>query len=270
MVREPTARGSRRRPRARRACAGRRPAGPGPRPTCAPDGGGHEQLAEDRHAVAGDLRRRGRRRPGRRASRGPCRPSSAASPRSRASAAARSAVVGRQEGDARRRTRPASGSVEVDDLAQERVGDLGEDARAVTDERVGAGGAAVVEVAQGGQGVVDDVVPGAAAHRGDEGDAAGVVLVLAAVEPAGLRAGRRREREPRGCTVLESRERPASGTRGGRHWPAWSEQDSACPGVLPDGTAESDLLRRLVLRCRPPTRARHRPATRRRPARQNP
>ena len=92
---------------------------------------------------------------------------------------------------------PRVGQLEVDDLAQERVGDLGEDARAVTHERVGAGGAPVLQVAQGGQGVVDDVVPGAAAHRGDERDPAGVVLVLGAVEPLVCWLWRRREWEPR-------------------------------------------------------------------------
>ena len=44
-------------------------------------------------------------------------------------------------------------------VAEERVGDLGEDAGPVADAGVGAGGTAVVEVAQGGEGVLDDVVP---------------------------------------------------------------------------------------------------------------
>ena len=65
---------------------------------------------------------------------------------------------------------------------RKRVGDLGEDAGTVTDQRVGAGGAAVVEVAQGVEGVVDDVVAGGAPHRRHHGHTAGVVLVLAAVQ----------------------------------------------------------------------------------------
>jgi hypothetical protein len=43
---------------------------------------------------------------------------------------------------------PAGGRSKSTDLAQEAVGDLGEDAGAVADQRVGAGGAAVVEVGQ--------------------------------------------------------------------------------------------------------------------------
>ncbi len=79
--------------------------------------------------------------------------------------------------------RPAVGQRERDGPAEERVGDLREDPRPVTDERVGAGGTAVVEVAQRGEGVVDDVVARRSPHRRDEGHAARVVLELAAVEP---------------------------------------------------------------------------------------
>ena len=79
-----------------------------------------------------------------------------------------------------------------EDLAQEHVRDLDEDARAVAGERVGARGAPVVEVPQGGEGVLDDVVAGTAAHGRDHGDAARVVLQLAAVQP-GVRRLRREE-----------------------------------------------------------------------------
>ena len=69
-------------------------------------------------------------------------------------------------------------------------------------ERVGAGGAAVLEVAQGGQGVVDDVVAGGAAQRRHEGDATGVVLELAAVQAGvGGLGGEARESHVR-VTVL--------------------------------------------------------------------
>ena len=72
--------------------------------------------------------------------------------------------------------------------AQERVGDLGEDARAVAGVGLGAGGAAVVEVAQRGEGLVDDLVGRRAGQRRHEGDAAGVVLVPAVVQTLGLAA----------------------------------------------------------------------------------
>ena len=173
--------------------------------------------------VAGGLARRGRRSPG--TSRQPrtLRPSSAAialdrAPRRRR---ARSSSSGRKAMPTA--YAPGRREVEVDDRAQERVGDLGEDARAVADERVGARGAAVVEVAQGGQRVVDDVVAGAAPHRGHEGDAAGVVLVLAAVQARCRRAGRRSGRRSRRITVLGV-VGPSQGTghgkvRRGRPWP---------------------------------------------------
>ena len=77
---------------------------------------------------------------------------------------------------------PAGGRSASSDGAEEGVGDLGEDAGTVTDERVGAGGAAVVEVAQRVEGVDDDVVAGGPPHRRHQGHAAGVVLVLAAVQ----------------------------------------------------------------------------------------
>ena len=96
-------------------------------------------------------------------------------------------LAGREEGGSHG-IRPDDREVEVDDLAQERVGDLGEDARPVADQGVGAGRAPVLEVAQRGQGVVDDVVSRGAAQGRDHGHAAGVVLELAAVQPgvAGL------------------------------------------------------------------------------------
>ena len=91
-------------------------------------------------------------------------------------------LAGREEGDAHG-IRAGDREVEVDDLAEEGVGDLGEDAGPVTHQRVGAGRAAVLEVAQRRQGVLDDVVSCRAAHGGDHGHPAGVVLELAAVQP---------------------------------------------------------------------------------------
>ena len=53
---------------------------------------------------------------------------------------------------------PAAGRSKSTTVAEERVRDLSQDAGAVAGVGLGAGGAAVLEVAQGGQGLVDDVV----------------------------------------------------------------------------------------------------------------
>ena len=78
--------------------------------------------------------------------------------------------------------RAAARQVEAGHRPQEPVGHLGEDAGTVSDERVRAGGASVVQVAQRRERVLDDVVPGVATHRRDERDATGVVLELATVQ----------------------------------------------------------------------------------------
>ena len=70
----------------------------------------------------------------------------------------------------------------LDDGAQEAVRDLDQDARAVTGGLVGAGGAAMVQVAQRLEPLLDDLVPGHAVEVRDEGDTAGVVLVSRVVE----------------------------------------------------------------------------------------
>ena len=80
--------------------------------------------------------------------------------------------------------------LEVDDLAQEGVGDLHQDARPVAGVGLGARGAAVVEVAQGRQRLGHDVVARLAGEVRHERHAAGVVLVAGVVEPLGG-AGRR-------------------------------------------------------------------------------
>ena len=79
------------------------------------------------------------------------------------------------------------GQLEVDDLAEERVRDLQQDAGAVAGVRLGAGRAAVLEVAQRGDRLGDDVVAGLAGQGGDERDTAGVVLVESVVEALGRR-----------------------------------------------------------------------------------
>ena len=68
------------------------------------------------------------------------------------------------------------GQVEAHDGAKERVGDLGQDSGAVAGVGLTALGAAVLEVAQGGQGLVHDRPAAAARHVDDEGNTAGVML----------------------------------------------------------------------------------------------
>ena len=123
----------------------------------------------------------------------------------------------------------AAGSSKSTTVAQERVGDLDQDAGAVAGVGLGAGGAAVVEVAQRGERLGHDVVAGHAGQGRHEGDAAGVVLVARVVEPLG--GGNRRERVRRGHWLLPSSssthaERVGDGRAGavvacsrGRRWP---------------------------------------------------
>ncbi len=145
-------------------------------------------------------------------------------------------LVGRQEGDAHG-IRAGDGEVEVDDVAEEGVRDLRQDAGPVTDERVGAGGTAVLEVAQGGQGVVDDVVSSAAAHRGHHGHAAGVVLELAAVQPrvGGLGGEARRGHSGHRPWGYRCGCAHQGWTRDGHRKRAWTALATACgddsPGV---------------------------------------
>ena len=77
-------------------------------------------------------------------------------------------------------------------LAQEFMRDLHEDARAVAGERVGADGAAMGQIFEDLQTVLDDLAARPAFQIGDEADAAGIVLVLRIVESL-----RRRRRRPR-------------------------------------------------------------------------
>ena len=107
-------------------------------------------------------------------------------PRTPALAASASLVLGGQERGADG-VLAGGGQLEIGDGTEEFVRDLREQAGAVAGAFVGADGAAVFEVAQRGQRGVDDVVPGFAAQRGDDGQAAGVLLVLRAVEPGGVR-----------------------------------------------------------------------------------
>ena len=74
------------------------------------------------------------------------------------------------------------GQVERQDSAEEGVGDLNQDAGAVAGVRLCPGRAPVVEVAQRGEALGDQVVAGAAVEVAHEGDAAGVVFGFGAVE----------------------------------------------------------------------------------------
>jgi hypothetical protein len=85
-------------------------------------------------------------------------------------------------------------------LAQEFMRDLHEDARAVAGERVGSGGAAMGQVFEDLQAVLDDLAAWPAFEIGDETDAASIVLVLRIVES--LRGRRRRPRLRRGNEIL--------------------------------------------------------------------
>ena len=77
------------------------------------------------------------------------------------------------------------------DLLEKFVRDLHQDARAVAGQRVGAGGAAMGQVLEDLQAVLDDRVALAAFQIGDEADAAGIMLALRIVESL-----RRRRRGP--------------------------------------------------------------------------
>ncbi len=75
-------------------------------------------------------------------------------------------------------------------LLEEAVRDLGEDAATVAELGVGADGAAMVEVAQDLQALLDQPVALAVLHVGDEADAAGVFLVGGVVEALARRQRR--------------------------------------------------------------------------------
>ena len=71
------------------------------------------------------------------------------------------------------------------DRAEERIGDLHQDASAVATVGFGPGGATVLEVAQCLQALLDEVVAGATRDVDDERNAAGVVLLLRVVQTLG-------------------------------------------------------------------------------------
>ncbi len=89
------------------------------------------------------------------------------------------------------------GKLEPGVLAQERVGNLDEDARAVTRVRVGALTAAMLELLQRVQRAGDHLVRTRRAHACDERDAAGVVLVGRVVQAGHCLQGSSPPRNPR-------------------------------------------------------------------------
>ena len=79
------------------------------------------------------------------------------------------------------------GQLEVDAGAQKLVGDLNEDARAVTSVRLCALCAAMIQVAQRVEGRFDDVATGSTFDVGDEGDAASIVFEARVVQAIAFR-----------------------------------------------------------------------------------
>ncbi len=145
--------------------------------------GGHEQLLEPRHGGPGHVAERarvGRHRPpaqdgqalllGQQLDLGP--------------GLGRVLVVDREE-DVSDRVTARPGQVEAGLGPQESVRDLDQDAGAVTGAGIGAGRAAVIEVAQRLQALLDDGVAGLAGQGRDERDATGVVLEPGVVETLG-------------------------------------------------------------------------------------
>ena len=113
---------------------------------------------------------------------------------------------------------PIAGSVIAElaaRAAEEGVGQLHEDARAVALQRIGAGGAAMRQVLQDLQALRDDLVRLAALDVRDEAEATGVVLVRGVVQA--LRSGRiggsGRAREGSVHADLDCRRRVTGGGR---------------------------------------------------------
>ncbi len=113
-------------------------------------------------------------------------------------------------------------------LFQKGVGDLHQDAGAVAGQRIGPGRAAMGEVLQNLQAMLDDRVARTSLQIGDEADAAGIVLALRIIES--LRGRRRRPRPSRGTQKratechrhMKPRPRLSPQARGGPEtpWPA--------------------------------------------------
>ncbi len=83
------------------------------------------------------------------------------------------------------RVRAGRRQLERHDRTQERVGDLQQDPRPVAAVRLGTRRAAVVEVGQRDERLLDDVVRGRTGQPGEQGDPAGVPLERGVVEALG-------------------------------------------------------------------------------------
>ena len=92
------------------------------------------------------------------------------------------ALAGGQESQAGRVT-AGGGQAETAGRTEKRIGDLGEDARPVPGLRVAALRAAVVQVAQDGEGLGHRVMGAPPGQVSDEADPAGVMFVTAVVQP---------------------------------------------------------------------------------------
>ena len=90
---------------------------------------------------------------------------------------------------------------------EEFVRDLHQDAGAVAGARIGADRAAMLEVDQDGERIVDDLVRLAALDVGDESDAAGILGERGIVEAVRLRACRDRRNRDRACARRRMRRR---------------------------------------------------------------
>ncbi|MGC0404098.1 hypothetical protein RKD27_006742 [Streptomyces sp. SAI-126] len=96
-------------------------------------------------------------------------------------------AVLRQEGDTDG-VRTGRGQFEAGDLAEEGVRNLGQDARAVTRVGLGAGGTAVLQVAQNRERLLDQRMARLAGEGGHEADATGVLFVAGVVHTLRSRA----------------------------------------------------------------------------------
>ena len=76
-------------------------------------------------------------------------------------------------------------------LAEEAVGDLHQNARAIAHQRIGADGTAMRQVFQDEQAVLDDLVRLLALHMRDEADAAGIMLVARIIKTLFFRQARK-------------------------------------------------------------------------------
>src|SRR3990170_5236813 len=134
-------------------------------------------------------------------------------------------------------------------LLQKFMRDLHQDARAVAGQRVGPGRAAMGEVVQDLQAMLDDLPARTTFEIGDEADAARVVLALRIIESLRGRRRRprriRRTREPTGChRHMKPRQRLAPLARAAKkRWPAAGPSPAKSVDRL---KAKNRLLRRLA------------------------